>query len=242
MKGVIASLANDAVVDDASHDIPPGDVHAAAWSLGAYWRRYPPGTVHVAVVDPGVGSSRRALAAEVDGRFVVAPDNGILTYVLQEASSIRIVEITAPHILRDDASATFHGRDIFAPAAAVLAAGFAISDLGRDVADPVLLGEADAVKQADGSIRGSVIHVDRFGNLVTSIRGADVSGGSVTANGVAHIPVVRTYSDVSPGECCALVGSRDRLELSVRDGSAAEVLGAARGDAVIWTPDAAPDI
>src|SRR5690606_8452553 len=145
MKGVIAARAPGVVVDDASHDVPPGDVAAAAWTLSRYWNLYPPGTVHVVVVDPGVGSERRALAAEVDGRLFVAPDNGVLTWVLAEAGDAAVVAIEAARLFRTPVSATFHGRDVFAPVAAELArrAGAGpsrfrevLADLGPEVADP----------------------------------------------------------------------------------------------------------
>src|SRR5690606_33505136 len=148
MKGVIAARAPGIVIDDASHDIPPGDVAAAAWTLSRYWNLYPPGTVHVVVVDPGVGSERRALAAEVDGRLFVAPDNGVLTWVLAEAGDAAVVAIEAARLFRTPVSATFHGRDVFAPVAAELArrAGAGpsrfrevLADLGPEVADPVRL-------------------------------------------------------------------------------------------------------
>lgn len=244
MKGVIAAIAPYAIIDDAAHDIAPGDVHAASWALGAYWRLYPAGTVHVAVVDPGVGTARRALAIEAADRFIIAPDNGIVTAVLRDAPLEAAVEISAPHLLRADVSATFHGRDVFAPAAAHVAAGVPLVELGTAVSDPVLLREAEPVCTAT-DVRGAVVHVDRFGNLVTNIPAAAISSGSVAVGTVAGIAVVATYADVRIGECAGLVGSRGRLEVSVRDGSAALVLGAGIGTAVVWSADPAdlaPDV
>ncbi|HEX6308581.1 MAG TPA: SAM-dependent chlorinase/fluorinase [Longimicrobiales bacterium] len=239
MKGVISAILPAALIDDASHDIPPGDVHTASWALGAYWHLYPPGTVHVIVVDPGVGGARRALALEIEGRRFVAPDNGVTTAALERAPLTRAVEIRARHLLRDQESATFHGRDVFAPAAAHLAAGVPLEELGPPVADPVLLPTPPLVRTST-AVTGAVIHVDRFGNLVTNIPAADVRGGAVDIAGRSRIPVVRTYADVAVGECAALAGSRGVLEVSVRDGSAAETLGARRGTAVVWTSAAAP--
>ncbi|MBX6365569.1 MAG: SAM-dependent chlorinase/fluorinase [Gemmatimonadetes bacterium] len=228
MKGVIASIAPAATVDDAAHDIPPGDVRAAAWALHRYWRLYPPGTIHVVVVDPGVGGARRALAAEVAGRILVAPDNGVGSWVFAEAPPTRAVAIENPAFLRERISRTFHGRDVFAPAAAHVAAGAPLAELGPALRDVVRL-EWPPLGFAPDAIRAEVVHVDRFGNLVTNVPEDWASFGAVHVAGVDVGPVRRTYSDVEPGELLALVGSAGYLEVSVRDGSAAARLGVGRG-------------
>lgn len=235
MKGVIAAIAPHAVVDDAAHDIPPGDVHSAAWVLAAYWHLYPRGTTHVVVVDPGVGSARRAIAARLDGRFLVGPDNGVLTRVLaaHDEGAADIVEISNTTFVSDVVSATFHGRDVFAPAAAHLARGVALSDLGPALTDPVRLTLVPARRDADGAIAGEVVHVDRFGNLITNIPAEWLPAHASVRVGQRDVRVRQTYGDVASGEVVALVGSRGVLELSVRDGSAAALLAAARADAVI---------
>jgi S-adenosyl-L-methionine hydrolase (adenosine-forming) len=221
VKGVMATLVTDALFDDASHDIAQGDVRAAAWALGGYWQLYPAGTVHVVVVDPGVGSDRRALACNADGRFLVAPDNGVLTRVLHAAPDAHVVAITNAALLRPEVSTTFHGRDVFAPAAAHLAQGGALDDLGPRVADAVVLPERSAVQEPHGC-RGTVVHVDRYGNLVTNIPGDWVGIDAAVRIGTTMTRVVRTYSDVEPGDLLALTGSRGTLEISVRNGSALE--------------------
>lgn len=237
MRGVIASLAPEAVVDDASHEIARGDVEAAAWALGRYWRLYPEDTVHVVVVDPGVGGTRRALAGECDGRFVVAPDNGALTHVLAEAAATRIVAIENEALARHPISRTFHGRDIFAPAAANLARGGPLEALGPVVADPVRLPLPRPHRDGE-TLHGAVIHVDAFGNLITNIprdwvevRG-EIVAGHVILGSASIGPVRGTYSEVEPGQALALVGSADLLEIAVRDADAARALGAARGTEV----------
>jgi S-adenosyl-L-methionine hydrolase (adenosine-forming) len=230
MKGVIASIAPKAAVQDATHDIPPGDVHAAAWALGAYWRRYPEGTIHLAVVDPGVGTERRPVAVRADGRLLVGPDNGIFTRVLQEAAAAAVVGIEAADVMGAIVSATFHGRDIFAPAAAHLAADFAFTSLGPPVQDVVLLPVA-GIRARGSVIDGEVVHVDRFGNLVTNIPAALVPAGARVRLGDRCCEVRRTYGEAAPGELLAVVGSRGVLEVSVRDGSAAEILQAGWGAA-----------
>lgn len=233
VKGVIADRAPEAHVDDVSHDIPPGDIRAAAWALASYWRLYPPGTVHVAVVDPGVGGSRRALAAEVDERYFVAPDNGVLTRVLDDAGAATVVEIRHAGAMRATVSATFHGRDLFATAAAWLARGEPLDELGPAVADPVRLSLPQPTLGVE-TATGEVAHVDRFGNLITNIPSAWVRGAvGVSLAGVEVGPLRTTYVDVAPGELVALVGSAGLLEIAVRDGRASDVLGAGVGAPVV---------
>ena len=233
MKGVIAAIAPAAIIDDASHDIAPGDVLAGAWALGAYWRLYPPGTVHIAVVDPGVGSERRPLALEVEDRVIIAPDNGLVTEVLQGSEATHAVEIRNLPLLHGDISATFHGRDVFAPAAALILSGVSLAEVGPSISDPVLLPLSKPVRDGD-AIVGSVVHVDRFGSLITDIPGAAVRRGYVEVEGGASLPVLRTYSDVESGEGVALIGSRGFVEIAVRDGSASEFFGVGRGATVTW--------
>ncbi|MGK7310811.1 MAG: SAM hydrolase/SAM-dependent halogenase family protein [Candidatus Longimicrobiales bacterium M2_2A_002] len=232
MAGVVAATAPEAVVEHASHDVAQGDVFAAALALSRYAPLYPEGSVHVAVVDPGVGTARRPLAARVDGRFYVAPDNGVLSLVLQGAERVRMVEIMDPDIV-NGASATFHGRDIFAPAAGRLARRDALEELGPPVHDPVLLPMPQPAR-TDSGVRGEVLLADRFGNLVTNIPADWISESSRVRVGSESVgPVRRTYGDVGAGEVLALIGSVGLLEISVRDGSAAARLGTDRGAEVV---------
>jgi S-adenosylmethionine hydrolase len=237
MRGVIAGIAPHVIVDDASHEIPPGDVHAAAFALARYAPHYPPGTVHVVVVDPGVGTARRPLAARIGARHYVAPDNGVLTRVLTGAPDVHIVELTERAYLRAGRSATFHGRDVFAPAAAHLAEGTAIDELGPPVNDPVLL-TLPVPRRSPSGVQGEVVCVDRFGNLITNIPRDWLPARPAVQLGDRSIGGVRdVYAAVSPGEAVALVGSDDYLEIGVRDGHAARLLGAAHGTSVIVASD-----
>lgn len=241
MAGVIAAAAPTAILEHATHDIPPGDVLAAALALYRYAAFFPVGTVHLAVVDPGVGSDRRPLAATIDGRHFVAPDNDLLTLVLRGVQSARIV--TVEHAgLGAAAAPTFHGRDVFAPAAAHLARSEPLAALGPTVHDPRLLPLPEPERSATG-IHGVVLHVDRFGNLITNVPVAwlrslpdAAAQASVTANGVMVGTVLRTYSDVEPGQPLALVGSLGLLEIAIRDGHAARRLEMGRGTSVTVTP------
>lgn len=228
MKGVLMALAPDTFVVDASHDVPAHDVEAGRLALARYWRRFPEGTVHVAVVDPGVGSSRRALAVHADGRWLVGPDNGLLSPALLFPGA-RAVTLHVP----PNASATFHGRDVFAPAAAALVGGSSLDALGDAWLSPVVRRTPEAKRLPDGGIAGEVITVDRFGNAITNCLG--LRGGTVEVAGRAF-PIVRTYADAAPGTATALCGSNGLIEVAVRDGSAAELLGVKRGTPVVYRP------
>lgn len=215
MKGVIAAIAPSAFVDDASHDIPHGDILAAALALRRYWRLYPVGTVHVVVVDPGVGSDRGALAMSAEGRFFVGPDNGVFTFIPAEAA----VQLDVPH----DSAHTFHGRDVFAPAAGRLLRGDSLPQLGKEAVVRVALDVPAANDK-----QGQVLIVDRFGNLITNITHA----AAVVIAG-REVQLVQTYADVAEGELLALINSDGLLEIAVRNGSAAETLGVSRGAEVL---------
>lgn len=233
MRGVIASIAPAAMVEDATHGIQPGDIEAGAWVLSRYWHLFPEGTIHIAVVDPGVGTGRRGLVARVAGRHFVAPDNGILTRVLHGGADTLVHEIRERTFMREEVSSTFHGRDIFAPAAAHLALGEAPERFGPAVPDPVRL-ELPQPARTGSTARGDVVHVDRFGNLITNIPGAWVTPGHrFRVKGTHAIPLLRTYGSAAPRELFALVGSAGTVEISVRDGSAADRLAAGRGTAVL---------
>lgn len=228
MKGVLLSGAPEARLVDVTHDIAPQDVEAGRLAIARYWRRYPAGTVHLAVVDPGVGTARAAIAVASDGRFLVGPDNGLLSPALL-FSGAQAVALPLP----PGASATFHGRDVFAPAAARLAAGAPLDALGRPFEEPIVRRTPEPRRRPDGAIEGEVITVDRFGNAVTNLLAP--RGGVLEVAGT-RLPVRRSYGDVAPRELTALVGSNGLLEVAQRDGSAAEQLGLRRGSPVVLRP------
>jgi S-adenosylmethionine hydrolase len=225
MKGVLVSRAPGVQLIDVTHDIAPQDVDGARLAVARVWRRFPEGTVHLVVVDPGVGSSRAALAVASDGRYLVGPDNGVLSPALLLPSA-RAVSLPVP----SNASPTFHGRDVFAPAAAALAIGTPLDELGIATSDPTIRRTPEATRAADGSIHGEVIAIDRFGNAVTNLVGA--RGGQVEVGG-AFLDVHHTYADVPPGSPLAVVGSNGLIEIAVRDGHGARELGLARGAKVV---------
>lgn len=238
MKGVILGICADVTLVDVSHDLPPHDIAFAAHELAATYRFFPVGTIFLVVVDPGVGTARRGLAAEAGDRKFVAPDNGVLTAVFHETPPKRVVELTERRYARPTMSRTFEGRDRFAPAVGWLAKGTHLEAFGRAVSDYHLLDLSPPVLE-DGVLRGRVIRVDRFGNVVTNIdrRSYEKLAGSqagvqVTVKGQAIARLVSTYADIAPGEVGALFGSTDQLECSAQATSAAERLGVAVGDPV----------
>lgn len=217
MKGVIARRAPGAVVVDITHEIARHDIGAAAYALAVAAPEFPPSAIHVAVVDPGVGSARRPVVACAGGRCFVAPDNGVLHLAVPAAEEV--YEITAPGFRREPVSATFHGRDIFAPAAAALAVGNPVSAAGPAVE---LVGMLLHDERA-------VIHVDRFGNLITDIPGGELGEATrVTIAGIAVAPAAN-YAAVACGELLAYVGSSGTVEIAAREDSAAAMLGVGRG-------------
>jgi len=225
VKAVLLATAPGAVLVDVAHEVPPGDIRAAQYLLGRTWHRFPPETVHLVVIDPGVGTERRALAAEIAGHRFVAPDNGVLSALGPNA---RFVSLPVPKT----ASRTFHGRDVFAPAAARLAGGATLESLGDPVADPHR-SPLPAPRVGAGGVVGEVIYVDRFGNLITNIAGAAAPPGArVTAGGIAVGRLHHTFADVAAGELVAYIGSGATVEVALRDGSAARRLGLGAGAAV----------
>lgn len=228
IKGVLASLAPSASLVDLTHHIAPGDLRAAAYILGRVWRRFPPGTIHLVVVDPGVGTARAALATGFDGHFFVGPDNGVLTPVLPPDGE-RPVALPTPV----DAAPTFHGRDLFAPAAAALAEGRALLSLGARLGRaPERLIPAEPHHEGK-SLVGEIVYVDRFGNLITNLTpetAPDYATFEVEDTDLG--PLRRTFGDVPTGGLLAYLGSGGAVEIGVRDGSAARRLGIGVGGTV----------
>jgi len=234
MKGVMLDICPDVTLVDVTHDVAPHDIHGAALELAAAYRYFPRGTIFLAVVDPGVGTGRPAIAAETGEHRFVGPDNGVLSLALRETPPRRVVELTERRYARPTVSRTFEGRDRFAPAAAWLATGVALTALGRPAHGFVHL-DAPVAVEGDERLDGTVVRVDRFGNLITNIERrafdqvAARGGLQVVVAGCPVSRVVATYAEAAPLELCALFGSTDHLEVAVNGGSAADTLGLARG-------------
>jgi len=237
MKGVMIGICPDITLVDITHGITPHDVLEGALQLAATYRYFPSGTIFLAVVDPGVGSARRGLAAEAGDYRFVAPDNGLLTAVFHDLPPKRVVELTERRYARPTVSRTFEGRDRFAPAAAWLAKGIQLSALGRAVTS---FHQLDLPQPTADETRltGIVVHVDRFGNLVTNIdrRAFEAFAGTrpvtLTVGGHAVAGVVATYADIRADEICGLFGSTDHLEFAANGGSAAIAMAVTRGAVV----------
>ena len=221
MKAELLTRAPRATIIDIAHDLPAHDIDAGRVTIERYWRRFPKGTVHLAVVDPGVGSSRAALAVASDGRFLVGPDNGLLSAALLQKGA-RAVALAIP----PTAAPTFHGRDVFAPAAARLACGAKLEALGESC-DPLVI-VAPEPRKDQGGVVGEVIAIDRFGNAITNLA---LRPSAIEVVGRV-LPVVRTYADITTGTAGAVMGSGGTIEIVVREGRAASELGLRKGTPV----------
>ncbi len=230
VKGVMLSQCPSATLIDLTHDIPPQDIMEGALFLAASAPYFPPGTVHFAVVDPGVGTERLGMVARVGEWLFVGPDNGLVS-ILAARYSVEAWAITNSDWMRDPVSPTFHGRDVFAPAAARLAAGAPPEEAGPRIETPVRLQFPAPIRIASDSMQGVVAHVDRFGNAISNVSRASLGGAHIVAVEVGgrRVAIGKTYNDVASGELVALFGSSDYLELSVNGGSAAQVLNLEHG-------------
>ncbi|MFQ5612125.1 MAG: S-adenosyl-l-methionine hydroxide adenosyltransferase family protein [Anaerolineae bacterium] len=235
MRGVILNICPQAILVNLSHQIPPQDIRAGAFVLYIAAPYFPPDAIHCIVVDPGVGSDRRAVAVRTPQGIFVAPDNGVLSLVLAEQPAEEVVCLTNPVYQLPLVSSTFHGRDIFAPAAAHLACGVPLSEFGPPAAGLVTFPVPRPAFEGDTLVAAHVMHIDRFGNLILDATAADVGGSRPIFNiKAATIEGLQsTFADVDDGQFLAYVGSsRDHIEIAVRNGNAARQLQARVGDAV----------
>lgn len=239
MKGVILTYAPKARIVDISHLLPPQNVPAAAHLLARTYPSFPPGTVHLAVVDPGVGSSRAILAMAADGQYFVGPDNGLFTPVFLSAASLAVHRVTASHLFLSRVGSTFHGRDIMAPIAARLAGGLALDEVGPvvPVQDCFHLRHGEVVRKGD-MLQGQIVHIDHFGNLCTNLVRQEVESFAAGREVVVSldqdlvIPLCHAYAEQAIGRPLALYDSHDHLEIAVNRGNAARDLNLAIGATV----------
>ena len=229
VKGAILSVNPAAVIVDITHEIPPQDIAAGAFTLLAAYKTFPAGTIHVTVVDPGVGSTRRPIIVSANEQFFVGPDNGLFSYIYDREPSHKTFHVTADRFFRSSVSSTFHGRDIFAPVAAALSNGVAPEEFGPEINDAVRLPSLETPLR--------IIHIDRFGNCITNISREvfdQVSGTALLINGTRIRNFRNFYGDESNREetLFAIWGSAGFLEISINRGSAAEFLGAKCGQTI----------
>ncbi|HUK55527.1 MAG TPA: SAM-dependent chlorinase/fluorinase [Nitrospiria bacterium] len=240
MKGVILSLQPRAAIVDITHEIPPFGIREAAFVLRSAARFFPEGTIHVVVVDPGVGGPRRPLLVVNRRGLFLAPDNGVLSYIYHDHPASRIYRLEAEKYRLKAYSATFDGRDLFAPVASRLSGGLSPSKLGKKIADPVSFPVPEVRRRSGGSLKGAVIHVDRFGNLITNITRKDLapwlSDGKtamVTIGGKTIDGLKLFYSEAAPGELAAVVNSDELLEIFCNQKDARSLLNAAPDEPVV---------
>ena len=240
MKGVILGINPHAVIVDLGHGGKVYDTAEAAFLLLTSYRYFPTGTIHVAVVDPGVGGPRRPILVTCDGHLFIGPDNGLLAPLAEQAGST-VRAITATRYFLQPVSATFHGRDVFAPVAGHLSLGAEPAEFGAPIDDYIRLALPPATMSGASSIRGEILHIDRFGNLVTNIARADLehlAAGDSPMAFLVHVagrevPVVAYYGQVAPAAPGAVIGSADYLEIFVNQGDASRLLGIGRGSEVV---------
>ena len=257
MKGVILSINPKATIVDVCHAVQPQNIAQAAFIISASYQYFPQGTIHIVVVDPGVGTERRAVLLVTPSAFFIAPDNGVLSYIIEESSleadeqalsigegetelrwGLQAVALTNPHFWRHPVSATFHGRDIFAPVAAYLSLGTAVADFGDLIYSlftfPFSRPQIKQIK-GEGVLTGHVIHIDHFGNLITNFRRQDLPRGKLFIEVAGHIIDGVSESYAEADELLAIIGSSGNLEVSLKNGSAARLIQAKIGSEVSIT-------
>jgi len=242
LKGVILKINPDVTIVDITHEVAPYDVLDGALAIASAYRYFPARTIHVVIVDPGVGTERRPLLVSGETQYFVAPDNGVLSLVYEQETALLVRHATAEHYFLQPVSKTFHGRDIFAPVAGWLSKGWQSASMGEEINDYKRFA-LPKPKAADGVTQGTVLRMDHFGNLITNFRPDDMPDGALKSgtlkmqvNGKEVKRLVETFAQGEPGEPVALVGSSGFIEIAVNKGNAARVVGAGRGAAVVVTP------
>ena len=233
MKGVILNINPSATIVDITHGIPQGDLDAASFALDQAYMYFPPGSIHVVVVDPGVGTKRKVLLARAADRYFLAPDNSVLKYVFAQQAIVEARSVTNKKYFLSQTSRTFHGRDIFAPIAAHLSMGVPFEEFGEMI-DDVVRGDIALPAKSDKRIVGEIVYIDHFGNCISNISKTDVLEENVEVN-IKHFQFERlsdSYAEHELGEPLAIISSHDYLEIAVRDGNAAKILNIKKGEPV----------
>ena len=241
MKGVIYSINGSAQIVDISHGITSQDILEAAFVISTSYRFFPERTIHLVIVDPGVGGRRRPILVKASGHYFMGPDNGVFSWVIDADPAGRVIEVTAEEYFLKNVSATFHGRDIFAPAAAWLSTGVAPDSFGREIHDYIRL-DVPKITEGANDISGRVLYIDRFGNMITNISagvlnhlmppGISASNISVRVGGVDIVGLKRDYAEAAAGEPGSIISSFDLLEIYVYMGNASKTLNVGKGDIV----------
>jgi len=245
MKGVILSANPVAQIVDLAHNIPPQDIHAGAFNLLAVYKDFPRGTIHVAVVDPGVGSNRRPILIDCGNQFFVGPDNGLFSWICEREGNWRAHHLTNEKLFRHPTSKTFHGRDVFAPVAAALSNGAKPEEVGPVIDKIVELESLNPITTKDGKIEGKIIHIDRFGNCITNLTASHVGSNNHAPRlrvNDANIDSFREFFSEGSGsdnDLFMLLGSAGFIEIAAQNSSAANILNARRGQSLVLINGAA---
>ena len=234
MKGAILSINKRANIIDITHQIPPQDIRSASFTLRACYQDFPKKTIFVAVVDPGVGSHRKAILCETEDYYFIAPDNGLLSFIFDKTTDLRVYEIENEKFFKHPVSRTFHGRDIFAPVAAHLSKGVKPNEFGNKIQNFVRFAENKPRKISDKEIEAEIIHIDRFGNLITSLTQTDLPESfTLKINGKKINKLHNFFAEAEKGELFMILGSAGFLEIVAFQDSAARLLKVKRGQRVI---------
>jgi S-adenosyl-L-methionine hydrolase (adenosine-forming) len=239
LKGVILKINPEATIVDITHNVAPFDLLDAALAIGSAYSYFPPRTIHVVVVDPGVGTERRPLLVTAENQYFVAPDNGVLSVIYEREENVVARNVTAAHYFLQPISQTFHGRDIFAPIAAWLSKGWQTASMGEEITDHKKFA-LPKPKTADGVVKGIVMRIDAFGNLITNFRVEDLPESALTNGDVkfqvgnqAISRMVPTFASGNAGEPVAYVGSAGYVEIAVNKGNASRTLSIGRGTPIV---------
>jgi hypothetical protein len=236
MKGVILSINPNATIVDITHQISPGNIKEAAYNIKTAYRYFPPNTVHIIVVDPGVGTKRKILLLETPTSYFICPDNGILTYILKDFLYYKLFHVTNSHYFLEPLSNTFHGRDIMAPVGAHLSKGIEASCFGPEIQDIITLQEKEPQQTSFNTLKGKIIYCDHFGNLVTNITKDHIPNQKefeIIVKNEKIDKISSSYLDVEEGNLLAIWGSAGFLEISISCGNAKERLNAKVGDTIL---------
>lgn len=234
VKGAILSINRQAAIVDITHEIPPQDILAASFTLRACYKNFPEKTIFVAVVDPGVGSERRAILVETENYYFIAPDNGLLSFIFEDANNFHVFELTNEKFFAPKVSRTFHGRDIFAPIAAHLSKGVEPDEFGREIENFKHLKSSKPKKISKKEIEAEIIHIDRFGNLITNLTKDDLPENFTLEIGGTTISKLQSFfAEAEKGELFMITGSAGFLEVAVFGASAQEILRAEVGEKIL---------
>ncbi len=234
MKGAILSIAGNAAIVDITHEIPPQEICAAGFTLRACYRDFPVKTIFVAVVDPGVGSNRKAILIETKDYFFIAPDNGLLSFVFNETNDFRVFETSNEKFFKHPVSRTFHGRDVFAPIAAHLANGVKPIEFGNEIKEFIRFEEAEPRRISGNEIEAEIIHIDRFGNLIVNLKREDLPKHfTLEINGKSISRMQNFFAEIETGELFMITGSAGFLEVAAFKNSAANLLNVKVGQKII---------